>query len=987
MQDISQGKRSASGQDRAWSACVVPIIALALLVWWMPLGTAAANPTLDPSASNSEIEAALAGPGIAVTPNSLSVITGQASQFGTFTGGDVPAGPGPVVGIDRGIFLVTGDSAASGVPDFWGGAGGARRAVSGPNDAGGISSELFTTFADAQLQSLDANAVFDPVVLQLQVTPSASFLKFSFVFGSEEYPEYVCTIFNDAFGFFIKPVGSSTWQNVALVPGTPNPVAVNTLNGGSCGVAFHPVRDAAVTRDLSQSNLYVNNGDGSTPANNANLQYDGFSIPFVVDAAVTPGQTYDVKLAIADAGDGAWDSAVFLKWISASNYTNDADLQLSLTADNTSPVSGSDTVTFTLDIANTGQDPVAGTQVAFDLPSGFTWVSDTSGGNYNPSNGIWSVPGALAAAGGTSSIDIVATAGGAAGAIDAWAQVTTMNANDVDSVPGNGALPTVAEDDEAAVALNVIALDRSDAPVGGTSYGEALHDIVSGLQLGAAIDADGAPIGNADATGDGADDDGVTFPLLTQGQAATIPVSVTQAGANDGYLQAWIDWNGDGDFADAGEQIATDLQSATAGASTINVPVTVPSGATTNQTFARFRWSTTQGLDATTAAPDGEVEDYALTIEAAGIDLTGTVFFDTGAGPGATAHNGLIEGDETGTGGVMVQLVNTGTGEVIEATETDGAGGYGFVVPATLAGTDVAVRIVPPADARNISSAVTNMTDTSTLDGEATATLAPGTAYTADFGLARLPRLTEDQSRTVASGGSVLLAHTFAVGAPVDVSIALANETVAPAGSFNTALFYDEDCSGTIDAGDAVVSGPRSFGAGEQVCLLVGASSVAAAPSGASLLVDIAVSGTYAGTAVPVSLANTDRVTVSADGALVLEKSVCNATSSTCDLVSGAGFGRNNTGLPGDTLVYRIVFSAPGPDPVDAVEVFDRTPAYSALTAIAPGVVTQPAGLTCALVAPATPAAGYTGELKWSCPGTMIAGEEGVVSFEVEVAR
>ena len=156
--------------------------------------------------------------------------------------------------------------------------------------------------------------------------------------------------------------------------------------------------------------------------------------------------------------------------------------------------------------------------------------------------------------------------------------------------------------------------DLSDAPISGTSYGEAAHEIDTSILLGAAIDADTTSIANTGATGDGADDDGANFPTLTQGASATISVDVQQVAGNDGYLQGWIDWNGDDDFDDAGEQIAANLQSASAGTSTINVPISVPISATTNQTFARFRWSTTQNLDTTSAAPDGEVEDYAVSI-------------------------------------------------------------------------------------------------------------------------------------------------------------------------------------------------------------------------------------------------------------------------------------------------------------------------------------------------------------------------------------
>ncbi len=169
----------------------------------------------------------------------------------------------------------------------------------------------------------------------------------------------------------------------------------------------------------------------------------------------------------------------------------------------------------------------------------------------------------------------------------------------------------------------VSALDEYDYGDAPALYGTPSHTIVSGINLGAtAPDSETAAQPNTAATGDdttGTDDeDGVTFPTLTQGATASVSVSVTQASANSGYLQGWIDWNGDGDFADSGEQIATNLQYSAGTSGTLSVPVTVPAGATTSQTYARFRWSTTSGLNSsTTAASDGEVEDYALTVQAA----------------------------------------------------------------------------------------------------------------------------------------------------------------------------------------------------------------------------------------------------------------------------------------------------------------------------------------------------------------------------------
>lgn len=156
--------------------------------------------------------------------------------------------------------------------------------------------------------------------------------------------------------------------------------------------------------------------------------------------------------------------------------------------------------------------------------------------------------------------------------------------------------------------------DYGDAP---GSYGNPAHAIVAGMRLGAANNADTGPYDSPSAVGDDGDD-GVALPQLNLNFTATVAATVAGAG---GFLQGWFDWNGDGDFADAGEQAATNLQDngvddldPATGAIAFNV--TPPASATTLPTFARFRWSTQSGLSAGILAPDGEVEDYAVTISA-----------------------------------------------------------------------------------------------------------------------------------------------------------------------------------------------------------------------------------------------------------------------------------------------------------------------------------------------------------------------------------
>ncbi|MEO1431820.1 MAG: lamin tail domain-containing protein [Cyanobacteria bacterium J06633_8] len=111
---------------------------------------------------------------------------------------------------------------------------------------------------------------------------------------------------------------------------------------------------------------------------------------------------------------------------------------------------------------------------------------------------------------------------------------------------------------------------------------------------------------------DDSNDDGVQLGSASlQGQTLTagntVNLDITTVGS--GVLNAWIDWNGDGDFTDAGEQIATD---ADVSGGTLNL--TVPAGATEGNTYARFRYSSDTGLEPTGNASNGEVEDYQIQI-------------------------------------------------------------------------------------------------------------------------------------------------------------------------------------------------------------------------------------------------------------------------------------------------------------------------------------------------------------------------------------
>tara|TARA_B100000767_G_scaffold12005_1_gene11627 strand:+ start:49 stop:2286 length:2238 start_codon:yes stop_codon:yes gene_type:complete len=173
----------------------------------------------------------------------------------------------------------------------------------GPNSSGSTS----TPFSGAGDPTLDLvvgpiDYTNDAAVLEFDFVPTSDVISFKYVFGSEEYLEFV-TSFNDAFGFFLSgpnPAGGNYIdQNLAIVPGTTNtPVSIFNVN------------------NISNSTYYVDNGTGATAPQNSDptvIQFDGFTTPLTATAAVNCGDTYHIKIVVADVNDFAYDSGVFLE--------------------------------------------------------------------------------------------------------------------------------------------------------------------------------------------------------------------------------------------------------------------------------------------------------------------------------------------------------------------------------------------------------------------------------------------------------------------------------------------------------------------------------------------------------------------------------------------------------------------------------------------------------------------------------------------------
>ncbi|MFT4777681.1 MAG: hypothetical protein ACI923_000200 [Flavobacteriales bacterium] len=198
------------------------------------------------------------------------VFSGVENAIGTFSNGGG-------IGIEEGIILSTG-SAVDAV---------------GPNSSGSISTANIGG-SSPLLEELTGEFTYDAVEFSFDFQASTTEVTFEYVFASDEYPEFVCS-FNDAFAFFISGPGYATNTNISLVPGTTDFVSIDNVNDNGIGCPpYYPA-------------FYNDNSNGFA------IEYDGYTVPLQATITTVPCETYQITIALADIGDGLYDSAVFLK--------------------------------------------------------------------------------------------------------------------------------------------------------------------------------------------------------------------------------------------------------------------------------------------------------------------------------------------------------------------------------------------------------------------------------------------------------------------------------------------------------------------------------------------------------------------------------------------------------------------------------------------------------------------------------------------------
>jgi uncharacterized repeat protein (TIGR01451 family) len=312
------------------------MFALTIVLTSLPAWQASASPGLTTedlagSLTPEDLASALVGSGVTV---SNVTYVGPDVAAGSFTGGT------GIIGFEDGVILSSGNIAN----------------VVGPNASDGITTANGTA-GDPDLDALSGFSTFDAAVLEFDFIPDDATVFFQYVFASDEYNEFVNSSFNDVFAFFVNGA------NCATVEG--DPVSINTINNGN----------PFGTDPRSHPELYVNN-DLDDGGGQIDTEMDGLTVVLTCQAAVAPGETNHMKLAIADASDEVLDSNVFLQ---GGSLTTLQPLTTTKTADAAaSPAGGSNGYTISVSNPNAGDGTL--TSITDTLPEGFVYAAGSTTG-------------------------------------------------------------------------------------------------------------------------------------------------------------------------------------------------------------------------------------------------------------------------------------------------------------------------------------------------------------------------------------------------------------------------------------------------------------------------------------------------------------------------------------------------------------------------------------------------------------------------------
>ena len=193
-----------------------------------------------------------------------------------------------------------------GFPDFFSSGivicSGNCKAAEGPNNEYSRTYPI-SGYPDGQLRCEELEEIVTPyhvnrpAILEFDFSSVSNHVAFRYIFATEEYPQYSCSVFNDVFGFFVQDSDKGTAKNIALIPGTHDAVSVNNIHpdyGSDC----HAVNAEYLTM---------------LPIGSNKMQFNGYVGPFIAEADLKPNHKYHIKLAISNVSDLSLESAVFVE--------------------------------------------------------------------------------------------------------------------------------------------------------------------------------------------------------------------------------------------------------------------------------------------------------------------------------------------------------------------------------------------------------------------------------------------------------------------------------------------------------------------------------------------------------------------------------------------------------------------------------------------------------------------------------------------------
>lgn len=219
-----------------------------------------------------------------------NVVFSTGTNFGSTNGIGYFSGLGTSFPFEEGVILTTGDAIQSSGPETGSISAGD---INWPGDV-----DLANAVPDHNLSS-SYNATF----IQFDFIPQSSLISFNFIFASDEYGTYQCQ-YTDAFAFLLTDNVTGATTNLALVPGTSDPISVLSVRDDT-----HNSSCSSVNEDFFGAYY----GSTGLPEIQSPTNYRGHTVVMAAESPVLINRSYTIKLVIADALDNLLDAAVFLE--------------------------------------------------------------------------------------------------------------------------------------------------------------------------------------------------------------------------------------------------------------------------------------------------------------------------------------------------------------------------------------------------------------------------------------------------------------------------------------------------------------------------------------------------------------------------------------------------------------------------------------------------------------------------------------------------